>query len=622
LPGGHRGSVYADEGEIAEWRAKVGLHDHSDADNGSRGRTGYRWVAVAGLALLGLAGVLAVLPRRGHTPLTSEFRVVPLTALPGDERWPSLSPDGRRVAFGWRKDGGDQYDLYVIDVGGVAPVRVSGKLDSTPVFSNGGEFIAFQRMASGRARLSLMTVPAAGGAEHQVAEIALNVSGRLPPQVAWTKDNQWLITADRDDDESPFHLSQISIATGEKRVLTRPPAGYRGDQAPVVSPDGNSLAFIRVETLMSRDIWFLSLAGPDNARTPQQATFERCCVLNPMWTTSGRDILYRFQNSLFRLPVAGRKAGKPAMVSALGLGSGFSKSLLANRMVFTTSRYDEDIWRLNLRPPSASVRLMGSTRTEHMPAISPNGRGFAYSSDRSGAYGIWTSAWQDSSPVLLASPEKEDAFTPHWSPDGRWIAFVCGSNICIVPASGGNMIRATTQSGRDVLPSWSRDSKWLYFGSSRAGKDQIFKMAIAADGRGSAPVQLTKGGGYGGVESYDGKTFYYGKSEQSGEIWSVAVNGGIESPLPVPLRYFQRPENFDAAPSGLYSLAWLPEERSFELLHWRFASNAIKRIAKLKGMPGTGLSVAPDESFILYASGENRSGDLILIDNINIPGSF
>lgn len=97
----------------------------------------------------------------------------------------------------------------------------------------------------------------------------------------------------------------------------------------------------------------------------------------------------------------------------------------------------------------------------------------------------------------------------------------------------------------------SRDGKRIYFGSSRSGQYQIWKIAVS-HGRAGPVVQITKRGGYGGMESYDGKTFYYGKAEQAGDIWSVPVDGGPEVLLPVPLRYQQRPENFTAGRTGLY----------------------------------------------------------------------
>ena len=66
----------------------------------------------------------------------------------------------------------------------------------------------------------------------------------------------------------------------------------------------------------------------------------------------------------------------------------------------------------------------------------------------------------------------------------------------------------TTDPANDDIPSYSRDGKWLYFASSRTGRNEIWKMAA----EGGAAVQVTKNGGLVAFESTDGKWLYYSKS--------------------------------------------------------------------------------------------------------------
>jgi Tol biopolymer transport system component len=47
--------------------------------------------------------------------------------------------------------------------------------------------------------------------------------------------------------DEPDGIFLLSLESGERRRLTRPPAGYRGDSVPRFSPDGRTLAFIRRE---------------------------------------------------------------------------------------------------------------------------------------------------------------------------------------------------------------------------------------------------------------------------------------------------------------------------------------------------------------------------------------
>jgi len=56
---------------------------------------------------------------------------------------------------------------------------------------------------------------------------------------------------------------------------------------------------------------------------------------------------------------------------------------------------------------------------------------------------------------------------------------------------------------------WSRDGKWIYFGSKRSGENQLWKRPVD----GGNAVQVTRKGyedvGGDAVEAADGKTVYY-----------------------------------------------------------------------------------------------------------------
>jgi predicted dienelactone hydrolase len=45
--------------------------------------------------------------------------IVPLTALPGDESYATLSPDGTQVAFAWSGETRENWDIYVQQIEGI-----------------------------------------------------------------------------------------------------------------------------------------------------------------------------------------------------------------------------------------------------------------------------------------------------------------------------------------------------------------------------------------------------------------------------------------------------------------------------------------------------------------------
>ena len=125
---------------------------------------------------------------------TSTAMAAPLTAYPGFEQVPSLSPDGSQVAFSWNGPGQDNYDIYIKLVGPGEPVQLTRNPapDDTPAWSPNGDRIAFLRRTS-ESTAELIVMPALRGAEERIATISPGYSRNRPfNNLSWTPDGKWL----------------------------------------------------------------------------------------------------------------------------------------------------------------------------------------------------------------------------------------------------------------------------------------------------------------------------------------------------------------------------------------------------------------------------------------------
>ena len=61
----------------------------------------------------------------------------------------------------------------------------------------------------------------------------------------------------------------------------------------------------------------------------------------------------------------------------------------------------------------------------------------------------------------------------------------------MINAQGGKPRRLTNDGAPAVRPSWSRNGHWIYFGSTRSGESQIWKVPV----EGGQSVQVTRTGG-------------------------------------------------------------------------------------------------------------------------------
>jgi hypothetical protein len=172
----------------------------------------------------------------------------------------------------------------------------------------------------------------------------------------------------------------------------------------------------------------------------------------------------------------------------------------------------------------------------------------------------------------------------------------------VISASGGAPRRITADSADHQLPSWSRDGNWIYFGSNRTGRFEIWKAPVA----GGDQVQVTFGGGDCALESVDGATVYYSKgSGRPGPIWKIGASGGQETEV-IPE---QPGRGFQVFAAGIY----FATGNAVKFLS--FATGKTEQVALFPRPFGGGLAVSPDGHWFLDSQSRPITSDLMLVEN-------
>jgi tricorn protease len=147
------------------------------------------------------------------------------------------------------------------------------------------------------------------------------------------------------------------------------------------------------------------------------------------------------------------------------------------------------------------------TRLLRTPTVSTTQIGFAYANN------IWVVPRAGGSAKRLTSFQGQTA-NPHFSPDGRWIAFsgeYAGNfDVYIVPSEGGEPKRLTWHPGADLVEGWTPDGKSILFSSTRAtwapsGSPRFW--TVSAEGGVEEPMVLPRA--YQGKISADGTHIAY-----------------------------------------------------------------------------------------------------------------
>jgi Tol biopolymer transport system component/tRNA A-37 threonylcarbamoyl transferase component Bud32 len=623
---------YVNGGELAEAltpmaeASRWGAAAPARAQRGWHGRSSPWWIGLAAVVVLvggavWLGGVRPAAGPAAPTPPDSPLaaaRTVPLTSLPGWESDPSFSPDGTEVAFTWTGEAGDNMDIYVKQIGGETQQRLTSdpEGDGSPVWSPDGRSIAFIR--SSVTERSIYVMPAIGGTERKL--LSVNFPRYMPVamcRIDWSPDGKSIVYMDASGPPGPWRLYRLSVDTLETQPLTSPPAGSGGDLEPAYSPDGQMLAFVRMASGGSNDLYVVSAAGGE----PKRLTFDNVWMDHPVWTPDGRSIVFRFGRSgggsLWRISVDG---GQP---EPLGIGGDQARrpaiSRQGQRLAYATALLaPSTIWRRELASasgkPHSQTKVLSSTAGDFSPQVSPDGKRIAFDSMRSGSSEIWVCDSDGSNPLQLT--KLGGSGTPRWSPDGRFIAF-CNSlaeqaDIYVIGANGGVPRRLTEDPAADAVPSWSRDGRWIYFASNRTGEFQVWKMPA----EGGEAMQVTKLGGYVAFESPDGAYLYYAKwIGYVPGLWRVPVEGGEEAPV------------LEGGPAtwGLWGLAekgiYFYEtegETPGAIKLFDPATRRVRRVAVLDPPPllrRSSLAISPDGRWLLYVEDGRDERDLVLVEN-------
>ena len=326
------------------------------------------------LALCSVGAVVTLLGRLASGPRAEQKRVA-LASDAGANAYPAFSADGKRVAYSARgASKGAAFHVFVRALPGGAPLQLTNgeSSDIGPAWSPDGARLAFLRIAEGRTEY--ISIPSDGGAERKVAEFggAPADTGQPLPAVSWTRDGKSLAVVETGEKQLPA-IALVSLADGAVRRITQPPEGSEGDSTPAVSPDGNTLAFVRGTGPDGADIYLCDLAGGSLRRL----TFDDRAIRGIAWTPDGQDVVYAANRAggwrLWRLPAYG---GSPREIAIAGAQAHYPAiAPQGRRLAYTDSPSVSAIWRAALGAPDSDERpIIRSLGRESAPAYSPDGK--------------------------------------------------------------------------------------------------------------------------------------------------------------------------------------------------------------------------------------------------------
>ncbi len=551
-------------------------------------------------------------PRTDPSPLgLSPQRLTterPLTADPGWELHPSLSPDGSLVAFARMDKFGASSTLVARYVDGSSEREYAEPAgwNLHPAFSPRGQQLAFIHVgADGDCEVRLRPV-------HGDPSVVVGRCAGLNTAVAWRADGEALtFTAPADDDHDPG-LVELTLATRAIEPLTQPARGAGPDSDPQYVPGGDEISFARGTGSDAR----LLAVTRDDAHRERTLFGGGNLIQGHAWSADGAQIIMATDWPGYRALIG----IDPRTLVGNTLGARGARSPTTNARgdwAYEIARYDANIHRVDFRDDSVDEHaLVASTRYDASIALSPDGRRLAFVSTRLDHESIWIVDTAGGDAVRAPLPDTGRWVRPAWSPTGdallvtRYLDDITTAHRLDL-ASG--RARELTALGRAFYAQYLEDGERFVFARLEATGYRLF--LAPADGS-VEPEALDIAGAVG--EFYAGDHWLAWQRRDDNTLAVYDLRRRALTPLPDDWAT-ARPEDWRLQGHRLYRIVddegQAPRLRRLDLED----GQTHEWPARATRATAPALAVAPDESFALFASLDDLEVDLMWVPAARSP---
>lgn len=537
--------------------------------------------------------------------------IVNVTAETGSEVFPSLSPDGKLLAFKWVRPGYSP-DLFIKDVSKSAPsyrqITFDDNKETGAVWSKDGSYLYYMRKDPVTLSCDLVS--------HHLAKSDVKRLASCPysgfTQLDISPDGSHIAYKGQPESggKSSVYLLNISEENSLPQRLTCVPHCNYSDRDIAFSPDGKSLAVSRRTDDFHENLVVINIAS----RKETQLTEELQDINGLSWHPDGERIVFGVQQ-------AEKRHGFAINVNTRELYNlevnGFSfprysdnGTLYYHRKVerFQISSIDFS----NFGSPVVLPVLMSSF-SHKTPDYSDTANKLVYVSNESGYYELWL-ANKDGSDRHQLTYLKSQVNYPSWSHDGRFIAFTApkhrgvGDQLNVIEVSSGEIRKINSAHSSLGRPTWSFDNKRIFSVVYSPDKSEIFSFPLNSNEK---TVAITNNQGR-LAHSFDSHNIVY--SKYNGSLWMKKLDDNDKPTEILTKENFGIKYVWDLANGGIFF--YHRDKRRHKINFYDLTSRAFSPVFDftwLKDDHYGSLSVSTSHSLIFLTVSEYPQADIKLL---------
>jgi Tol biopolymer transport system component len=399
-----------------------------------------------------------------------------LVAHPATESRPMFSPDGKRLAFVSNRTGNG--DIYVLNLetNDLSRLTFDDNGDNLDAWSRDGNWIYFSSSSRDISGMSdIFRVSANGGTPQQVSSDRYTSEFYAAPSpdgnaVAFSArgiaNGQWWRKGRSHIDESEIWLKtgdnyEQLTTRGAKQLWT------------MWSADGSRIFYVS-DRSGAQNVWTQALKG----QARQLTNFTDGRVLWASISYDGKQIVFERNFKIWTLNTDGARASEVA-ITLRGLPAGnLTERVNLSTQIREISLSPDgkkialvsrgEIFAASAKDGGEAARVTNTVAPESFAAWSPDSRKLVYSSEREGRMQLFQYDFATETETQLT--KNGDDFSPVYSPDGKYIAFMRSARSLWIYDVSEKRERELCKFYTDAPPlagkrtiAWSPDNKWLAF---------------------------------------------------------------------------------------------------------------------------------------------------------------